>query len=391
MDSNQGNKGENETEKNIDCKGCGISLTGRSVLRHIFQHRNVSCKTSYTEMEILTLKEEAKSRKKLVIKQWKKDNPGRVSDHNIEWYSSYSDSYNEHRRKMYKEKNMSEQRAKKYQEDKRKAIEEDFQYRVLKAKEELVESFILKEDRFKSDFRIKALKEEKKEIDKLKSSNLGKDVDEKLTNLKIEIDEKASTMMAEFQEMVELVKKEMGPEEGWKYEEELINSDFISRMHENFIKHINCDRQLFRYYIYESIQEITEATGHKVNYKVFEDADAAWTRKECFDSDLNYYEIKDKMIQLYRRKSGRIRFVIHNHRTKYPICLQSDQPEVKEKPAPKLLALKNKTNIRKRKKIDFNIEDLENEKNNDDQEFISNARPSLISRLMPKRLCKLSK
>ena len=46
-------------------------------------------------------------------------------------------------------------------------------------------------------------------------------------------------------------------------------------------------------------------------------------------------------------------------------------------------------NIRKRKQIDFTMEDLEQQDDEDDKEYSCDAKPN-TSRIMPKRKCKKS-
>ena len=104
------------------------------------------CKDFYSEEEISTLRQKAKTRQKLFIKEWKKNNPEKVSDHTYDWYSTHNDAYNAHRKKIYKEKNLSIQRAQRYQDDKRKEREEAHKAYVNRTMKGLAKSLKLAED-----------------------------------------------------------------------------------------------------------------------------------------------------------------------------------------------------------------------------------------------------
>ena len=108
----------NQSELEVNCKGCGRAFQENIILRHIYNIHNVSCKESYSERELSSLKENAKSRKKFTNKEWKKNNFEKVSAHSQKWYNNHHNEYNNQRRQQYKDKNKSAQRAEKYQEDK---------------------------------------------------------------------------------------------------------------------------------------------------------------------------------------------------------------------------------------------------------------------------------
>lgn len=400
-----------EIETKVNCKGCGRSFEENVILRHICNHFNVSCKESYSETEITSFKEKAKSRKKLTNKEWKKNNLEAISAHNHKWYSNHSQDYNNQRRNQYKEKNKSVQRAKKYQEDKKKDQELLHKLAVERSKKDLEDYLVwMVEDQIKvhlshieGGFTSKLCNYERRQINYLK--NYGVDVhnEQKLDIVLNSFQERIISWKTELSKTVELIKKEMGPRENWIYEDRLFDQRFITVMLLNVEHYIEHEARLLKYQAKDTYEKIAEEVGLILKEEECASLKSLNTtsREKCMERINNYPKYRDEIICSYKTKSFTgehfsLENIIQNQhssksetkaskdeipstsQTKDVTNADNDQDKIPSKKPPS----KNDNKLRKRKNIDFTVEDLEDEADNDN-EFICNARAS-ISRIMPK-------
>ena len=303
----------NQSELEVNCKGCGRAFQENIILRHIYNIHNVSCKESYSERELSSLKENAKSRKKFTNKEWKKNNFEKVSAHSQKWYNNHHNEYNNQRRQQYKDKNKSVQRAEKYQEDKERDQEHMQELAVERSKDNLEEFLVWDANRKEVELSMiydgyttkSQYNYEKRQIDCLKNYGVDVDNEQKLDMILSRFQEKVMIWKNEFNETIEIIKKEMGPRENWNYENRDYDKSFIIIMLinvEDFIKH---DDRLLKYQakdIFENIAEDIELTLEEDKNVILKGLSTT-SREKCMDRVKNHTKYRDEIIHIYKTKS----------------------------------------------------------------------------------------
>ena len=270
-------------EVKLNCKGCNKSFNENSILKHINHHLNNNCKKFYSTKELSTMIDSAKSRQKLAVTSWKEKNPNRVYELNRDWYYTFSNDYNSQRHRKYKEK----KKKNPYQI----AIWKNNLEMFLKDTEENTRKFKMY---------LKLRFEEENQMVRL--TDVSEEMNQKYSNLQKEIDEKLIMWENMVTNIVEDIKIEIGLKKDWDYNESKLYHDFISAMFKIVNRYIGDDRQLFRYYVYDTLQEIASSVGQSLTYVLFKDHNTSYDRDKCKNSLDNYDKLKNQTIEDYKKK-----------------------------------------------------------------------------------------
>ena len=262
---------------------------------------------------------------------------------------------------------MKEQNARKYKEKKKKNQELEHKNDIERSKDQIEKAIPSYEKDVRDDLTLKLSSEEEKEIDRIISIGISKDMLEKIQSFKSCIQEKLILWDSKIVDTSEVVKKVIGTKEEWKYEERFINYDFIRAMFTIVKRYIADDKQLFRYHVHETLTDIACNIGQTVSYEVWQDIWTSYYKDRCIASLQQYDDLKDEIIKRCKTKS-RTSFVDTGVWSLKPLSLkplqQDGQAKVPTKSSPE-----NEGNfIKKRKPITFSIEELDGD-SDDDQEF----------------------
>ena len=379
----------------VNCKGCDGSFMSNKILKHISQVDE--CFSKYGKEDLNLLEKLAKDRKHETETKWREKHLGQVVDQEIYRYDFYKDKI----KSSYKKKDISTlpwTERNKLRTEQRKKKEE------------------LQSMKWKKAFQKKRIEEAKNKITKylkgepLHTSNMnGKNDIQKFLEPWIELFCKKKVteeMNEEFRRMRNDIEKAWDSFEKEITEEvekvKIIVSGSIDRNQEK-AKEILCRRERmsgevvdkldekikdFWHILGKEIGKSMKVIGDQIGVKfiyLFEDAvnpKYYWrkrgSKKETFYDESSNDSDSDDLDE----------FSEDSDPDDPDECCEdtdSTKSEHKDKDTP----IKNKPYIRKRKAIDFNINDIDEE---DEDDFKSKVKPSVSTRDVPKRKCsKISK